>query len=51
MTLVDPTELNDSDFMGLRLVDMFIKSYNPLGLRARAKVYDVDRPYIRITGT
>lgn len=51
MTLVDPTELNDSDFMGLRLVDMFIKTYNPHGLRARAKVYDVDRPYIRITGT
>lgn len=36
---------------GLYLVDMFLAAENPTGLRQRARVYSVDRPTIRRTGT
>jgi hypothetical protein len=36
---------------GLYLVDLFLASENPNGLKSRARVYSVDRPLHRRTGT
>jgi len=36
---------------GLYLVDMFVNTWNPYGLRQRSRVYNVDRPTVRRTDT
>lgn len=36
---------------GLYLVDMFISTWNPYGLRQKSRVYDVDNPTVRRTNT
>lgn len=36
---------------GLYLVDMFVSTWNPYGLRQRSRVYNVDRPSVRRAGT
>jgi hypothetical protein len=36
---------------GLYLVDMFVATWNPYGLRQRSRVYSVDRPTVRRAGT
>lgn len=36
---------------GLYLVDMFVSTWNPYNLRQRSRVYSVDRPQVRRTGT
>jgi hypothetical protein len=40
-----------SGFENLKYVDKFITRYNPHGLMARARVYDLDAPDSRVTGT
>ncbi len=51
ITLLDPQEIFDNRRTGLYLPDMFVNTYNPSGLRRRAKAYDIDAPYPRRTGT
>lgn len=47
----DVGELFRQGRTGLYLVDMFIATWNPYGLRQRSRVYRVDRPTVRRTGT
>jgi len=51
ITYVDPNELLDNGRLGMRMSDMFIQTVNPGGLRARARVFDIDGPRARIVGT
>lgn len=44
-------ELLESGHTGLYLVDQFVATWNPAGLRRRSGVYSVDRPPHRRTGT
>lgn len=50
-TLEEVSDLVQSGFTGLKYVDQFIQRYNPKNLMARARLYDVDAPSYRITGT
>lgn len=47
----DVGELFRKGRTGLYLVDAFIATWNPAGLRQRARVYRVDTPAVRRTGT
>lgn len=47
----DVGELFRQGRTGLYLVDMFINTWNPYGLRQRSRVYSVDRPEVRRTNT
>lgn len=47
----DVGELFAKGRTGLYLVDMFVATWNPAGLRQRSRVYRVDRPTVRRTGT
>ena len=47
----DVGELFRQGRTGLYLVDMFISTWNPYGLRQRSRVYSVDRPQVRRAGT
>jgi hypothetical protein len=47
----DVGELFRKGRTGLYLVDMFVATWNPSGLRTRSRVYSVDRPSVRRTGT
>jgi hypothetical protein len=49
--LPDPAEAFKSGLTGLRLPDLFIKTWNPKGLRSRARSYSVDTHLLRRTGT
>ncbi len=46
----DPMELLKDGMTGLYMVDRFIATWNPYGLRRRSGVYNVDRPPFRRTG-
>lgn len=43
ITMPDVSTAFEKGLTGLRFVDMFIKTWNPKGLRARAQAYSVDR--------
>ncbi|MFC8423938.1 hypothetical protein ACFUN7_24185 [Streptomyces sp. NPDC057236] len=47
----DVGELFEKGRTGLYLVDAFIATWNPNHLRSRSRVYRVDRPTVRRTGT
>lgn len=47
ITYIDPNELIDAKRTGLYLPDLFISTYNPQGLQARAQVFDIDGPHAR----
>lgn len=47
----DVGELFKQGRTGLYLVDMFVATWNPSGLRQRSRVYSVDRPTVRRAGT
>jgi hypothetical protein len=47
----DVGELFRQGRTGLYLVDMFVATWNPYGLRQRSRVYNVDRPTVRRAGT
>ena len=47
----DVGELFRQGRTGLYLVDMFVATWNPAGLRQRSRVYRVDRPTVRRAGT
>lgn len=47
----DVGELFSQGRTGLYLVDMFINTWNPYGLRQRSRTYNVDRPTVRRTNT
>lgn len=47
----DVGELFRQGRTGLYLVDMFVSTWNPYGLRQRSRVYNVDRPSVRRAGT
>lgn len=47
----DVGELFRQGRTGLYLVDMFVNTWNPYGLRQRSRVYSVDRPTVRRTNT
>jgi hypothetical protein len=47
----DVGELFRQGRTGLYLVDMFVATWNPSGLRQRSRVYSVDRPSVRRAGT
>jgi hypothetical protein len=47
----DVGELFRQGRTGLYLVDMFVSTWNPYGLRQRSRVYSVDRPTVRRAGT
>jgi len=47
----DVGELFRQGRTGLYLVDMFVATWNPSGLRQRSRVYNVDRPTVRRAGT
>jgi hypothetical protein len=50
ITLPDVSTMFDKGLTGLFFADMFIKTWNPRGLRTRARAYSVDRePYRRVT--
>ncbi len=51
ITYLDPAEMLSNGRTGLRLADQFISTYNPSGLRSRARTYDVDGSGIRRIGT
>ena len=51
VTFLDPNEVFANGRTGLYLPDLFITTYNPDGIRRRARVYDVDRDDSRLTGT
>lgn len=44
-------ELLERGRTGLYLTDLFLQAENPDGLKSRARVYSVDRPTVRRTGT
>jgi hypothetical protein len=48
MAFLDPNEVYANGRLGLRLSDLFLSTYNPDGLRAPARVYNVDTPFGRI---
>lgn len=50
-TLDEVSELIKSGFTGLKYVDQFVQRYNPNNLAARPRLYDVDGPNSRVTGT
>jgi hypothetical protein len=50
-TLDDVESLVQSGFTGLKYVDQFIQRYNPHKLAARPRLYDIDGPDFRVTGT
>jgi hypothetical protein len=43
ITLPDVSQYFDKGLTGLRFVDMFIRTWNPKGIRARAQAYSIDR--------
>lgn len=47
----DVGELFAKGRTGLYLVDMFVATWNPAGLRSRSRVYRVDQPTVRRAGT
>lgn len=47
----DVGELFRQGRTGLYLVDLFVSTWNPYGLRQRSRVYNVDRPSVRRAGT
>lgn len=47
----DVGELFAKGRTGLYLVDMFVATWNPYGLRQRSRVYRVDQPTVRRAGT
>lgn len=47
----DVGELFAKGRTGLYLVDMFVATWNPSGLRSRSRVYRVDQPTVRRAGT
>lgn len=47
----DIGELFSQGRTGLYLVDMFVNTWNPYGLRQRSRTYNVDRPTVRRTNT
>jgi hypothetical protein len=47
----DVGELFRQGRTGLYLVDLFVSTWNPYGLRQRSRVYSVDRPTVRRAGT
>lgn len=47
----DVGELFRQGRTGLYLVDMFVATWNPYGLRQRSRVYSVDGPQVRRAGT
>lgn len=47
----DVGELFRQGRTGLYLVDLFLSTWNPYGLRQRSRVYNVDRPTVRRAGT
>lgn len=51
ITLPDPAEAFKSGLTGLRVADMFIKTWNPGGIKSRPRVYSVDRALPRRVGT
>jgi hypothetical protein len=51
ITFADPNEALAHGLTSLRFVDMFIQAENPAGLRARSRVFDIDGPGFRLTGT
>lgn len=50
ITYLDPQQAFGDGRTGLRFSDLFISTYNPGGLRARSRAYDVDGPNPRRTG-
>lgn len=50
MTFLDPNNVYGAGRLGLRLVDMFLATFNPYRLTSRPEVYDVDGPSFRRTG-
>ena len=50
-TLPDVQDAVEAGFENLRYVDKFIQRFNPHKLMARPKLYDVDGPDFRVTGT
>lgn len=50
-TIDDVATLVQNGFTGLKYVDQFIQRYNPNKLPARPRLYDVDGPGYRVTGT
>ena len=51
ITFADPNQALELGLTNLRFTDMFIRTYNPGGLRSRSRVYDIDGPGFRLTGT
>lgn len=52
ITLPDMTTLlQSSRLTGLRLVDLFISTWNPAGLIGRSRAFSVDDPLMRRAGT
>lgn len=51
MTFETVQEAMQAGFVGLKYVDRFIATYNPNHLVARPRVYDLDSPDSRVTGT
>jgi hypothetical protein len=50
ISLPDVSTMFDKGLTGLFFADMFIKAWNPKGLRTRARTYSVDRtPFRRVT--
>lgn len=47
----DATSLFEKGRTGLYLVDLFVATWNPNGLKARSRVYSVDQPTLRRTDT
>jgi len=47
----DVGELFSQGRTGLYLVDMFVNTWNPYGLRQKSRTYNVDRPTVRRTHT
>jgi hypothetical protein len=44
MTFIDPNQLFENGQTGLYFSDLFIRSVNPDGRRAPARVYNLDEP-------
>lgn len=44
ITVLDPSEIIQSGYTGIRSVDMFIKAYNPDQARRKSKIYIPGRP-------
>lgn len=50
LTFIDPNEVFTDGRTGLYAPDLFIQTYNPHGLRGRARSYGLDSPTFRLTG-